>query len=162
MLLEASVPEELREAPLGAEHLAACMALDQACFAGLWSETHWLRELEDPRRPGVGVFHGEELLALATGWLVVEELHVTAVGVAPAWRRRGLGRRALAGLLGRARELGAERATLEVAATNPAARALYAGAGFREAGIRHGYYRNGDDALIQWRNLTWDAGAGNR
>jgi hypothetical protein len=45
--LEASVPEELREAPLGAEHLAACMALDQACFAGLWSETHWLRELEE-------------------------------------------------------------------------------------------------------------------
>ena len=68
MPLEASVPEELREAPLGTEHLAACMALDQACFAGLWSETHWLRELEDPRRPGVGVFHGEELYRSVGLW----------------------------------------------------------------------------------------------
>jgi [ribosomal protein S18]-alanine N-acetyltransferase len=26
--------------------------------------------------------------------------------------------------------------------------------GFREAGVRRGYYRNGDDALIQWVNLS--------
>jgi ribosomal-protein-alanine N-acetyltransferase len=108
------------------------------------------------------VFQGEELVALASGWLVVDELHITAVAVAPAWRRQGLGQRALAGLLERARELGAERATLEVAAANLAGRALYAAAGFREAGIRHGYYRNGDDALIQWRNLTREPGVENR
>jgi ribosomal-protein-alanine N-acetyltransferase len=49
-----------------------------------------------------------------------------------------------------------------VAAANLAGRALYAAAGFREAGIRHGYYRNGDDALIQWRNLTREPGVENR
>jgi ribosomal-protein-alanine N-acetyltransferase len=156
------VPEDLREALLGPEHLAACLALDQACFAGLWSEAQWLQELEDPRRPGMGLFLEETLLALASGWLVVDELHITAVAVAPAWRRRGLGRRALAALLEQGRQLGAARATLEVAAGNPAARALYAAAGFREAGIRHGYYRNGEDALIQWRNLTREPGAENR
>ncbi|MFM7265905.1 MAG: GNAT family N-acetyltransferase [Cyanobium sp.] len=156
------MPEDLRLAPLGAEHLAACLALDRACFSGLWSESQWLRELEDPRRPGMGVFLDGTLLALASGWLVVDELHITVVAVGPAWRRRGLGRRALAALLEQGRALGAQRATLEVGAGNSAARALYAGAGFREAGVRHGYYRNGDDALIQWRNLTREAGAGNR
>jgi ribosomal-protein-alanine N-acetyltransferase len=157
-----SVPEELHEALLGPEHVAACLDLDRACFAGLWSESQWLRELEDMQRPGIGLFLGDDLLALASGWLVVDELHITAVAVAPAWRQRGLGRRALVALLQRGREQGAERATLEVATSNAAARALYAAAGFREAGVRHGYYRNGDDALIQWRNLTREPGAGNR
>jgi ribosomal-protein-alanine N-acetyltransferase len=41
-----------------------------------------------------------------------------------------------------------------VATTNTAACALYSAAGFEEAGIRRGYYRNGDDALIQWKKLT--------
>ena len=157
-----SAPDNLHEAPLLPQHLEACLALDQVCFAGLWSASQWLQELDDPGRPGVGLFHQQELLALATGWLVVDELHITAVAVSPCWRRRGLGRRVLIALLDRARQLGAERATLEVASSNPAAVGLYAALGFRQAGIRHGYYRNGDDALIQWRNLTRQPGAGNR
>ncbi len=162
MPVNPSVPDELREAPLGPAHLAGCLALDGASLGGLWSEAQWRRELEDGERPGMGLFHGEELLALATGWLVLEELHITAVAVAPAWRRRGLGRRALVALLSRARTLGAERATLEVAAGNPAARALYDAVGFRIAGVRRDYYRNGDDALIKWLNLTHWHGAENR
>jgi ribosomal-protein-alanine N-acetyltransferase len=154
--------EALREADLTPADLEACQALDRASLGGLWSEGQWRRELEDGRRPGVGLFRGDELLALATGWLVVDELHVTAVAVAPAWRRRGLGARVLKALLCRSRELGAERATLEVAASNQAARRLYAALGFREAGIRHRYYSNGDDALIQWLNLTRGLGTGNR
>ncbi len=158
----ASGPDELHEVPLLPRHLPACQALDRASLGGLWSEEQWRRELEDRERPSVGLFQGEELLALATGWLVLEELHITAVAVAPEWRRRGLGRRVLTALLRRGRRLGAERATLEVAAGNPAARALYAAAGFRTAGVRRGYYRNGDDAMIEWLNLTAWHGAENR
>lgn len=152
----------LREVELSAAHLQACLALDRASLGGLWSEAQWRRELEEPRRPGVGLFLSRELLALATGWLVLEELHITAVAVAPAWRRRGLGRRVLSALLRRSRELGAERATLEVAAANQPAQQLYAALGFRQAGIRHRYYGNGDAALIQWKNLCPQAGTGNR
>ncbi len=52
-----------------------------------------------------------------------------------------------------AREAGALRATLEVASDNAAALGLYGRMGFRTAGIRRGYYRNGSDALIQWLEL---------
>jgi ribosomal-protein-alanine N-acetyltransferase len=154
--------EMLRLAELTTVDLQACLALDRASLGGIWSEAQWLRELEEGRRPGMGLFREGELLALATGWLVVDELHVTAVAVAPAWRRRGLGGRVLRGLLGRSLELGAERATLEVSAANLAARRLYAALGFRDAGIRHRYYSNGDDALIQWLNLKQWLGTGNR
>jgi ribosomal-protein-alanine N-acetyltransferase len=32
--------------------------------------------------------------------------------------------------------------------------ALYRGLGFQDAGLRRGYYRNGEDALIQWLRLS--------
>ena len=68
-------------------------------------------------------------------------------------RRQGLGRQVLQALLSHGQRLGAERATLEVATSNTAAVALYRTLGFLDAGIRRGYYRNGDDALIQWARL---------
>jgi ribosomal-protein-alanine N-acetyltransferase len=133
--------------------LEACLNLDQAALEGLWTREQWHKELEDLRRPCLGVLESGQLLALACGWLVVDELHITAVAASPQRRREGLGQRVLQALLAEATQQGAKHATLEVSATNQAANALYARCGFRTAGIRHGYYRNGDDALIQWLRL---------
>ena len=138
---------------LGPEHLQDCLALDQASLQGLWTPAQWQRELEEPGRPGIGLWQEGALRAMACGWRVVDELHITLVAVCPAHRRLGLGRQVLEALLEQARADGAHHATLEVAVTNPAARALYAAVGFADAGLRRGYYRNGDDALIQWMNL---------
>ena len=102
--------------------LQACLALDAAALHGLWSEQQWARELEDPRRPCLGVHRGGRLVAVACGWLVADELHITAVAVDPGQRRQGLGRRVLQALLREARGQGAERATLEVEAENLAPR----------------------------------------
>ena len=135
------------------EHLQACLGLDRASLGGLWSAAQWRTELADPRRPGMGIWQADTLLAMASGWLVVDELHITAVAVHPQQRRRGLGRRVLAALLLEGSAQGAAHATLEVAASNGAALALYGRCGFSTAGIRRGYYRNGDDALVQWRRL---------
>jgi len=131
-----------------------CLALDRAALGGLWNLEQWQRELEEEGRPGLGLRQGPELLAMASGWLVVDELHITLVAVAPDERRRGLGRRVLQELMATGRARGVTRATLEVAAGNGPGIALYGALGFRTAGIRHGYYRNGEDALIQWVNLA--------
>ena len=99
------------------------------------------------------LWQADTLLAMASGWLVVDELHITLVAVAPGQRRQGLGRQVLEALFEHARQQGARHATLEVAATNAAAVGLYRSLGFQDAGLRRGYYRNGDDALIQWLRL---------
>jgi len=135
---------------LGPQDLEACHRLDQLALGGLWTREQWARELEEARRPCLGLRHGTDLVALACGWLVVDELHITAVAVDPARRRQGLGQRVLQDLINAGQRLGARHATLEVAAGNAAARALYARQGFAIAGVRRRYYRNGDDALIQW------------
>jgi ribosomal-protein-alanine N-acetyltransferase len=133
--------------------LQACLALDQQCLQGLWSPAQWRTELGDPDRPGVGLWQGEQLLAMACGWLVLDELHITLIAVAPWRRRRGLGRQVLAALLEEGARQGARRATLEVAAGNSGALALYRSAGFETAGRRRSYYRSGEDAVIQWLRL---------
>lgn len=138
---------------LGPEDLPDCLALDRLSLGGVWTEQQWLRELIDPFRIVVGLRQGQWLVAMASAWLVLDELHITAVAVHPDCRRRGLGGRVLQGLLCMAQQAGAERATLEVSSANGAARALYTSLGFKEAAVRRAYYRNGDDALIQWKNL---------
>jgi ribosomal-protein-alanine N-acetyltransferase len=149
----------LRCLPLGPAHLEACLALAADALAAFWSREQWRRELTEPDRPTIGLLdaHGE-LVALACGWQVLDELHITALAVRPSWRRQGLGRSVLSELLREGRRRGALHATLEVAAGNAAARALYGAAGFETAGCRRGYYRNGDDALIQWRRLNAEEG----
>ena len=117
---------------LATEDWEACLALDQGALGGLWTGEQWQRELAEAGRPGVGMWEGGTLLALATGWLIGDELHITAVAVDPEHRRRGLGRCVLGALLDLARSGGARHATLEVAAPNTAARGLYGSAGVKE------------------------------
>lgn len=146
--------------PLDSAQLEHCLRLDRASLGGLWSPDQWRVELAAADRPGLGLWEEGVLAAMACGWLIVDELHITLVAVDPGRRRRGLGRRVLQALLEEGESRGAGRATLEVAAANGPALALYEAVGFRTAGVRRGYYRNGDDALIQWRRLSGCEGFG--
>lgn len=78
-----------------------------------------------------------------------DEAELLKVSVAPAHRRRGIGRALLADVFTGAIQAGARRLFLEVREGNQAARALYAGAGFTEMSRRKGYYHDPpDDALV--------------
>ena len=82
-------------------------------------------------------------------WLLADECHISTIAVHPTYRGRGLGELLLVAMLDRAIELGAQVATLEVRASNIVAQNLYRKYGFRQVGLRRGYYRDrGEDALI--------------
>lgn len=91
------------------------------------------------------------------GRVVAGEAELLTIAVSPDARRRGLGLTLAEGFLETARLRGAESAFLEVAASNLAARALYAAVGFTPAGKRRSYYQHPDgttdDALILVRTL---------
>jgi len=76
----------------------------------------------------------------ALGRVAAGEAELLTLAVAARARRQGLGRRLLAACEAAAASRGARRLVLEVAADNLAARALYAAAGYGEAGRRQGYY----------------------
>jgi ribosomal protein S18 acetylase RimI-like enzyme len=63
------------------------------------------------------------------------------MGVLPAHRGRGIGRRLLDHTLARAREIGLERVELEVYASNTEALRLYESAGFVTEGVKRGARR---------------------
>ncbi len=101
---------------------------------------------------------GAFLLTEAGGFLVgralAGEAELLTLAVPAAARRHGVGARLLRAFEAEARARGADEAFLEVASDNEAARALYAGAGWAEAGRRRDYYGRGADALIFRKSLV--------
>lgn len=72
---------------------------------------------------------------------VADECEILSIGVAPDYRRQGIGRELVYAALVHAAAAGAGSLYLEVAEDNVAARALYAAADFAPVGRRPRYYR---------------------
>lgn len=84
-------------------------------------------------------------------WLMVDEAHVTTIGVHPDHRGHGAGELLFVGLIDIAWQMKASRVTLEVRVSNTGAQALYRKYGLEVAGLRRRYYSdNGEDAYIMW------------
>lgn len=126
--------------------LVRMAALHAAGFAegAAWSEAELSAMLGSPTVHAV--CEGNAGFALLQ--IVAPEAEVLTLVVDPACRRQGHGRRLLQRLLGDARAKGAKTVFLEVAADNVEARALYAEAGFAQAGLRRGYYRRAGTAPV--------------
>jgi len=88
-------------------------------------------------------------------WVVHDELHVLNLAVARRVRRRGVGAALMAAALHLARREGLATVTLEVRRSNAGAQAFYREFGFREIGVRAGYYPDtGEDALVMTLTLV--------
>ncbi|MCP9826235.1 GNAT family N-acetyltransferase [Synechococcus sp. EJ6-Ellesmere] len=163
MSIEGAGQHELKTQRLSPIHAEACHQLDRLCRPRGWDLRQWhldleAQDIEGPGRCVLGVLRGSELVAVASGWLILDELQILLVLVHPAQRRIGLARMVLSELMREGQERGASGATLEVAASNTAALGLYGSLGFRSTGRRRGYYRDGQDALIQWCQLQGTTG----
>jgi [ribosomal protein S18]-alanine N-acetyltransferase len=97
-----------------------------------------------------GVFVVEEADGFILMRAVADEAEILTLAVRPGARRRGAGGRLVGQGAAAAAARGAVQLFLEVADDNAAARALYARAGFVEAGRRPGYYTRADGS-------RWDA-----
>lgn len=97
---------------------------------------------------GIATFPDIAALAGASGGLDAE---ILTIGVAPEFRRHGLGSRILRHLIEHARESGSERIFLEVRSRDEGARAFYGRHGFEDVGLRRRYYSD-DDAVVMCLN----------
>ena len=82
-------------------------------------------------------------------WYMIDEAHIVSVAVRRKYRGHGIGELLLIGAIEQAMARGARVVTLEVRASNDIAKNLYLKYGFKERGVRKGYYTNDrEDAII--------------
>lgn len=148
----AARPARVRLRELRRRDLRAVTAIEADRNRDPWSRTLFAGELD---RSG-GDRHW---LVASTGVTVVGfggvmyaagEAHMLNLAVARNWSGRGIGRRLCEALLAEAARRAVTGFTLEVRASNTGAQALYASLGFDSAGVRPGYYPDGEDAVIMW------------
>jgi ribosomal-protein-alanine N-acetyltransferase len=136
-----------------AADLDAIAQLEEATFTDPWSPNAFALALhahdticmiaEDDRADSPALV-GYSVLRRAA-----DEAELLNLAVSPSHRRRGIGGNLLIQALDDARRFGARAVFLEVRTSNHVARAMYAGAGFEQAGRRQQYYRRPvEDALI--------------
>lgn len=134
-----------------AHDLGDLVALEARCFSHPWPEAAFRAALADTGHTLLLVARDRTraIVAYAVLQVVVDEVQVHDFAVAPEERGQGLGQRLLRQSLDLAARRGAQRAFLEVRASNGPALRLYRGAGFRTVGLRRDYYdAPREDALV--------------
>ena len=142
----------LRYGPPSANQIPTIAALDRRCLGGLWSEEGYRRELSSPNSALRIIAMGQMVIGLGCFWAIMDEAHITLLGINPSYQRRGLGQWLLWNLLWEACQWPLRYATLEVRLSNAVAQKLYCTFGFQVVGRRRRYYSDDEDALILWRN----------
>jgi ribosomal-protein-alanine N-acetyltransferase len=120
--------------------LPSVAAVERAAYAFPWSEGIFRDCLRVGYLCRVAVLEGE-IVAYGIVAMGAGEAHLLNLCVRADLRSRGVGRQMLMLLLERARQAGMETVFLEVRPSNPRAIALYESAGFRQVGLRPGYYQ---------------------
>ena len=124
-------------------------ALEAAVFSDAYSLGLIERSLSSPHEHSL-IFERDRQLEGYITWLETgEEAELLRIAVHPEKRRQSVGKQLLGAMLSRRYGLGAASVSLEVRASNRAARSLYASFGFREIGRRKDYYENPrEDGII--------------
>ena len=141
--------------PMRTADLDAVAAIEAHVYSHPWTRGNF----DDALRAGYSAWvleSGGGIVAYGVLMMGVGEGHLLNLSVALPWQRRGIGRVLLGFLTARAREMGAGALYLEVRPSNAAARALYAGSGFRELAVRRHYYpaaSGREDAIVMVLDL---------
>ena len=148
--MSAVLKDDPRLAPMREADLDEILPIENAVYSHPWTRGNFADSLRSGYecwtwRGGTGLV-GYFVLMVAAG-----EGHLLNLSVAAAQQRRGHGAALLREVMRMARERGAGSLFLEVRPTNAAALALYGRFGFRQIGLRRGYYPahgGREDALV--------------
>ena len=133
------------------EDVPLVMVIERECFAIPWRESAYLTEISNHSAHYFVACVDDEIVGYGGEWVIMDEAHITTIGVAKEHRGQKIGEQVLVALLEEARSHSARRATLEVREGNIVAQNLYRKYGFQPAAIRRGYYTdNRENAVVMW------------
>ncbi len=138
--------------PMTLDDVDQVVQLEHQIFIDAWSKESFIREVEGKEyaHPLVLEVDGQ-LAGYAIVWHYFDELHIANFAIHPDFRRKGLGKQLMRYIL---EQFGtAHFAFLEVRKSNVAAINLYRSFGFKAIQIRKKYYRDGEDAVVMFKDL---------
>lgn len=133
------------------EDVPRVMEIERECFPTPWHESAYLTETSNRSAYYIVATVDSTVVGYAGMWIIMDEAHITTLGVARDSRGLRIGEQLLVALLDEAMRRHARRATLEVRQSNQVAQNLYRKYGFTPAAIRRGYYTdNHENAVVMW------------
>lgn len=130
------------------EDLARAAELEQACFSDPWT----FEMIKGSVSAGYDIWlilkKGQQAAGYLAFRILSGEGELFRLGVAPAFRGRGYGKKLMDGMVEYARKNQVAAIVLEVRESNEKARSLYKSYGFREQCIRKDYYRKPKEAAV--------------
>ncbi len=142
--------------PMNERDIDAVAALEASLQAFPWSRGNFADSLLAGHSVWV-VRIGGDLVGFSVVMSVIDEAHLLNIGVCQRYQGQGYGARLLRRAMESARLGGAAKLFLEVRPSNAQAVALYRHFGFRQIGLRKGYYpaeTGREDALIFDKELA--------
>lgn len=125
--------------PMQLADLAAVCALETAAGMSTFGVAAFAEKLQQATSILL-VARAPHVIAMFSGWVIVDELEIDNLVVAASHQRQGIAAALLTEALRQAMARGGQSAVLEVRASNLAAQKLYESFGFVMAGRRRDYY----------------------
>ena len=141
--------------PMTSDHLDQAAEIERICFSDPWSRRMLAEHLENECAATLAA-QGEDgtVLGYAGVLVAADQGYITNVAVRPEYRRQGVASQLLEVFARFAQGWGLAFLSLEVRASNTAARALYEKHGYVQAGLRKNYYEHPrEDAVIMTREF---------
>ena len=137
--MNAVLKPEVRLEPLTPALFDEVLRIENSAYAHPWTRGNFADSLKSGYQL-LALMGGNTLIGYFVAMEGVDEVHLLNITVTPSEQGRGHGREMLDALVDLCRDCGAEQLWLEVRQSNPRARELYRRYGFREVGVRRGYY----------------------
>ncbi|MBE6063167.1 MAG: ribosomal-protein-alanine N-acetyltransferase [Clostridium butyricum] len=120
-------------------------------FSHSWSKSSYEHELQNSLAKYFVAEINNKVVGFIGTWIIVDESHITNVAVHPDFRKNGIALKLINTMIAYCKDRGCIAYTLEVRAGNIPAILLYEKCGFKQDGIRKGYYQdNNEDAILMW------------
>ncbi len=134
--------------------LNAVNKLEHACFGkDAWPMLDIIAVLTFPDIVRLKVVENGQVIGFVAGDMHTQDgvAWIATIGIAPEYRRRGLGRELLRACESRLR---GSRVRLSVRASNDGAITLYEQEGYRRVDVWQGYYNDGEAAIVMEKQRT--------
>lgn len=131
------------------------MKVDEQSFTTYWPRKIFYQELKSNKHAHYFVLEGDgKVIGYSGLWVIHGDAQITNIAIIPSYRGKKLGEKLFYFTFQKAIQLGSERLSLEVRASNHIAQRMYRKFGLVPGGIRKEYYTdNREDAIVMWVNM---------